>query len=124
MARTRSSSVYFIKCIIVLLNKSTCYSAKSYGNWQYNFPQRVIECHRISTGILVKFIPYQPNRIRLYIPANAWRIVLIPVLAQPRFRIKVLPRQPQVDLRRRGQVDSGFTKGLAGRLPCCLSRFI
>ena len=68
--------------------------------------------------------PRQPNGIRLYIPANAWRIVPVPVLMQPRFRIKVLVRQPQVNLRRRGQVNSGFAESLVVRFPRCLACFI
>ena len=43
---------------------------------------------------------------------------------QPRFRIKVLARQPQVDLRRRGRIDYGLAESLVVRFPRRLARLV
>ena len=41
---------------------------------------------------------------------------------QPRFRIEVLARQSQVDLRRRGRIDYGLAESLVVRFPRRLAR--
>ena len=43
---------------------------------------------------------------------------------QVRFRIKILPRQPLVDLRCRGRIDSGFAESLVVRFPRRLARLV
>ena len=43
---------------------------------------------------------------------------------QPRFRIKVLPRQPQVDLRRRSIVYPRLAKGFISGFPRRLARLV
>ena len=43
---------------------------------------------------------------------------------QPRFRIKVLAWQSQVDLRRRGRIDSGLAESLVVRFPRRLARLV
>ena len=112
-----------------VIKNITTYRAGHNGycaQYKRNYISRVVYIiNRIPIGILVNIHPPEyAQRIRLYIPANARRIVPVPVLVQPRFRIKVLVRQPQVDLRRRGQVNSGLAESLVVRFPRCLACFI
>ena len=81
-----------------------------------NYYQRVSICIDITI-----YPARQPNRIRLHIPANACAAIPVSVLVRVRFRIKILPRQPQVDLRCRSIVYPRLAKGFILGFPCHLA---
>lgn len=60
-------------------------------------PLRISKAQRIPTHIAEGInTPRQPNRVRLPIPSLACVILPVPVLQQPGFRIKHLPRKARV----------------------------